>query len=131
MEKLKNLSRAENPLPSRDAIDQSRATISIAARTKAPSTSAMVKTYQRVKRRSQEELGDRGLDALNPTAIIVPVYLNEYIILDENVFIHNAHKRIFGFASAFSLELLRQYSNDIAIDGTFDVNLLHYINFFS
>lgn len=81
----------------------------------------MAKTYQRAKRRKQEEFGDRGLDAINPTAIIVPGYLNQFIILDEIVRIHNGNKRIFAFASPFSIELLTQYHNEIAIDGTFDV----------
>nr|CAD2178866.1 unnamed protein product [Meloidogyne enterolobii] len=62
IEKLKNLAGMENPLITREAVDQSRATINMAARANAPSTSAMSRTYQRAKRRTQEELGDRGLD---------------------------------------------------------------------
>lgn len=139
MELLKNAAKAENPLVSREAVDQARSSINIgktfsfliffdkAARINAPSTSAMAKTYQRAKRRSQEELGDRGLDALNPTAIIVPEYLNQFIILDENLLIENVNKRIFVFASPFSLELLAQYPNEIAIDGTFDVSIIYFI----
>uniref|UniRef100_A0A915MB22 MULE transposase domain-containing protein n=1 Tax=Meloidogyne javanica TaxID=6303 RepID=A0A915MB22_MELJA len=73
IEKLKNLARTENPLTTREAVDQSRATINMA-----------------------------------------------FIILDENLLINNANKRIFVFASPFSLELLTQYPDDIAIDGTFD-----------
>ena len=121
MKALKNLARAENPLMNREAVDQSRASIDVAARMNAPSTSAMSKTYQRAKRRSQEELGDRGLVALNTLAIVIPEYLNQFFILDENVIMGNVNKRIFVFASPFSLELLRQYSSEIAIDGTFDV----------
>ena len=37
----------ENPLITREAVDQSRATINMAARANAPSTSAMSRTYQR------------------------------------------------------------------------------------
>lgn len=71
-------------------------------------------------------MGDRGLDALNPIEIIIPEYLNQFIILDENILINNANKRIFAFASPFSLELLTQYPNEIAIDGTF--NVCFYVN---
>nr|CAD2181530.1 unnamed protein product [Meloidogyne enterolobii] len=47
IEKLKNLAGMENPLITREAVDQSRATINMAARANAPSTSAMSRTYQR------------------------------------------------------------------------------------
>lgn len=46
IEKLKNLAGMENPLITREAVDQSRATINMAARANAPSTSAMSRTYQ-------------------------------------------------------------------------------------
>ena len=72
------------------------------------------------------------MDTVNPAAIIIPENLHQFIILDENVFIQNVNRRIFVFASPFSLELLRQYSNEIAIDGTFDVpyfyNRAHFYN---
>lgn len=80
----------------------------------------MAKTHVRSVRKAKEEQGDRGLDALNTLRIVVPDYLHEYILLDQNVFINNAEKRLFAFASDVSLQILGEV-REIAIDGTFDV----------
>ena len=70
IESLKNASKADNPLETREAVDRALASLTQEQRTKKPSTSNLNRTYQRSRRNAEEQQGDRGLDA-NPLQIAI------------------------------------------------------------
>ena len=118
IESLKNASKADNPLETREAVDRALASLTQEQRTKKPSMSNLNRTYQRSRRNAEEQQGDRGLDA-NPLQIAIPDQLRPNIFLDEIVRINNEPKRILCFSSDGLIEALRRYPNEISIDGTF------------
>ena len=110
-----------------------KAALSEEARINAPSSSSMAKKYQRSKRRAAEELGDHGLDDVNPLQIVIPQYLEPNVILNENIYIEGQLRKLIAFATPRAIHMLDIYREQIAIDGTFKVlkRLLKVIlNFF-
>ena len=120
---MKHLAEEPNPVTTRDAIDMARAALREEARVNAPSGSSMGKKFQREKRKSAEEFGDRGLNALVPHEIIIPQHLEPNVIVNENIQIGGQLRKIITFVTPAALNILDVYRNEIAIDGTFKVRL--------
>ncbi|CAK5111481.1 unnamed protein product [Meloidogyne enterolobii] len=85
-----------------------RAILSEDARANAPSASAMSKKY-RVSKRKAEALGDIDLNSINPLQIIIPQYLQEYVILNENTNIAGQQRKVIVLATPGTLNLLDVY----------------------
>ncbi|KAL3120283.1 hypothetical protein niasHT_010062 [Heterodera trifolii] len=116
-ELLRKEAASDFPTTSRNIVRETRSNLPIDVRVgSAPSASNMAWNYNYQKRKHQEEAGDVGLDALPATAIVIPARLQNFVILDGNV----DGGRIIVFCSNFGMQTLRNFRNEIAIDGTFE-----------
>ena len=69
-----------------------------------------------------KEVGDVALDALPTTNIVIPEQLQNMVICNEII----AEQRMIVFCSAFGLDMLQNYRENISIDGTFEVKFIHF-----
>lgn len=76
--------------------------------------------YNRAKQQADYNLGDRGLDSPDPNDIVLPDALQQMVLLDDYI----GGKRILAFASHWALEFFANNNNQIAMDGTFEVNII-------
>lgn len=108
-------------MPHRDAVDQARAALSDEARVNAPSGSAMGQIFRRRKRKAEEQMGDQGLNAQNSNEIVIPQYLENTVLANENIEIAGNLRKLIVFSTPAALNMLDTYREEIAIDGTFKV----------
>ena len=116
-------------MPSRDAVDQARAALTEEARINAPSGSSMGQLYRRKRRKVAEEVGDQGLNAINPLEMIIPHYLENTVLINESIQIGGNLRKLIVFSSPSALQMLDNFRDEIAIDGTFKVKLNSGLNF--
>lgn len=112
-------------------MDTVRANLSIDARADVgcSSAAAMGRTYERDRKKATAMHGDTGLDVANPLNITIPQTLLQNVLLDTRFHHGNELKRMLVFCTPRSKQALRQYSNELCIDGTFDVS--DYIKYYT
>lgn len=115
------MAKQDNPVATRTAVSAVRKTIPEEVRTTNPKETSVggysreYRRYQQIARRTD---GDDLLDAENADDIIIPNNLQEMCIFDG----HQNGDRMLVFLSGFGRQLLRQYGENICIDGTFKAN---------
>ncbi|KAI3418161.1 hypothetical protein GPALN_010377 [Globodera pallida] len=84
---------------------------------KGTSAASMGRSYRNYVTRERAEHGDELLDRADPAQIVIPDRLQEQTIFDDVV----DARRMFVFASPFARNILAQYGQHVAIDGTLNV----------
>uniref|UniRef100_A0A914HEF1 Uncharacterized protein n=1 Tax=Globodera rostochiensis TaxID=31243 RepID=A0A914HEF1_GLORO len=118
----------ENPIATRQAVDNARNIIPADVRgQQGTSAASMGRSYRNYVTRERAEYGDELLDRADPAHIVIPDRLQEQTIFDDV----DDGRRMFVFASPFARNILAQYGQHVAIDGTFKCAPLNFTQLYT
>lgn len=107
---------SQNPLSARKAVDAARSMIPPDVRTQATPVAGQARTYRSHIAKSKAEAGDDLLD-LEANDIVIQPRLANIVLFDGLV----NNQRMIVFVSPLGRDMIRDYGDNVGIDGTFKV----------